>query len=68
MECLLTWDVNQYCNAGACFLPPSLLCTCPPDTPTYTDQLDLYKQARDIEARNRDEYLERAKGVTDPKV
>ena len=32
------------------------------------DQLAVYTEARDIEARNRDEYVKRAKSVKDPKV
>ena len=28
----------------------------------------MYTEARDIEARNRDEYVKRAKSVKDPKV
>jgi rubrerythrin len=32
------------------------------------DQIALYEEARDLEARNRDEYIARAKAATDPKV
>ena len=32
------------------------------------DQLELYLEAREIEARNRDEYIKRAQLATDPKV
>eukprot|EP00667_Euglena_gracilis_P020824 EG_transcript_22617 len=32
------------------------------------DQIDLYLEARAIEARNRDEYIKRAQLATDPKV
>ena len=32
------------------------------------DQIALYEEARDLEARNRDEYIARAKAATNPKV
>uniref|UniRef100_A0A7S4FNN2 Rubrerythrin diiron-binding domain-containing protein n=1 Tax=Eutreptiella gymnastica TaxID=73025 RepID=A0A7S4FNN2_9EUGL len=32
------------------------------------DQLELYAAARDLEARNRDEYIARASAASDPKV
>jgi rubrerythrin len=32
------------------------------------DQVELYEQARNLEARNRDEYLQRARDATDPDV